>query len=71
MSQQAPKEPTLHTRLVDIACEEPYRRIEETLVATARHSACEVGKLVYQAYSEGLRDGFVQGIQAASEQDDA
>jgi hypothetical protein len=62
-----PRGPVLYTKLMDIACDSLRPLIEERLVQTARNDARAVSDLLSNAYKQGLRDGFQQGVQAMSD----
>ncbi len=59
--------PVIYAKLVDFACQQPERLIADHLVQSAREDARAVSALLVDAYNQGLRDGFQQGVQAMSE----
>ena len=60
-------QPHLYGKLVDFACQQPERLIRDHLVQSAHEDARAVAALLTEAYSQGVRDGFQQGVQAMSD----
>lgn len=64
--------PNLYATLVDAASNTPAKNIEENLVerfnALALGLAPELTQAFREVYTAGVRDGFVQGVAAASEE---
>lgn len=59
--------PVVSAPLVDLACQQPERLIHERLAQSAHNDAETISQLLVKAYNQGLRDGFQQGVQAATD----
>jgi hypothetical protein len=60
------QQPTLYARLMDIQTDQPRRKLHAHFRDRAEKDADTVAGLLHTAYAEGVRDGFAQGIAAAS-----
>lgn len=60
--------PVLRKPLMDLACDQPRRDLRKHFARRADADADAVQDLLWKAYSEGLRDGFVQGVAAAQDE---
>jgi hypothetical protein len=59
--------PTAYKRLVDFNLNEPRRMLRDHFEKRAQTDAEGINALLDRAYTEGLRDGFAQGVAYAAE----
>lgn len=65
-----PDGPTAYAKLMDVRLNEPRGQLRKHFDKRGQDDAEAVADLLNQAYLEGLRDGFAQGVAHAEERRD-